>query len=380
MSVERILKSLVGINSVFPNEARLGTYLEKRLKGIGFRTSRMYLGKNRFNIFAERGSGGKELLLYGHTDTVPQYGAWKSDPLKLVRKSGRLYGLGSCDMKGGIASMLHALESVQSARVKLLLCPDEENVSAGAWAAVKRRAWFRGVTYALSGEPGLSKASAEEHNVITVGRRGRVVIDIRVKGVSSHGAYSSMGVNAIDEAAKIVSGVKGFRLRKHAQMGAENVFVNRIESAATSLSLPDTAKLSLDVHLVPPSTSLDAKERAEELIGALRRKGILDKRTEAKASIRKRETPYIEPYANNMSDGHVRHVISLMERNFGSAFINYGSSVADDNILANELHIPVLVIGPKGGNEHSANEWVSARSLAQTSRFYIMLLEEYSRS
>ncbi|MBA1330907.1 acetylornithine deacetylase, partial [Candidatus Endoriftia persephone str. Guaymas] len=55
----------------------------------------------KFNLIASRGSGPEGLVISGHTDTVPfDEGKWNRDPLKISESHGRLYGLGSCDMKG----------------------------------------------------------------------------------------------------------------------------------------------------------------------------------------------------------------------------------------------------------------------------------------
>ena len=185
MEVEDILKRLVSINSVFGNEKNIGVHLESSLNRLGFRTRRQYFADNRFNVFAERGNGDSSTLFYGHMDTVTAHGDWKSGPFDFRREGDKLHGLGAGDMKGGLAAMLKSLESDNGNRIKVLICGDEENFSEGAWTAVKERKWFNDVDFMISCEPGDSKRHNGGAHVVTVGRRGRVVIEAAVYGLSS---------------------------------------------------------------------------------------------------------------------------------------------------------------------------------------------------
>jgi acetylornithine deacetylase/succinyl-diaminopimelate desuccinylase-like protein len=371
MAAKEILRQMVGINSVFPNEAKLGSFLESYLKREGFKVQRHYISSGRFNLLAERGTGKSSILFYGHMDTVPLYGNWKSDPLTLTQNGDRLYGVGSCDMKGGIAAMLDAVSQVDERKIKILLASDEENISKGAWMAVQqKKRWFFDVDLAISCEPGDSKHYTGGANVVTIGRRGRTVIAIDVKGLSSHGANAQRGINAIDEAAKIAESIRKFKLVYHRKLGWENVFVRNIHGESTSLSVPDKAHLELDIQLVPPSTVASSKKRVEDLIKSMYESGRLHDLTKVSVYVKKRETPYIEPYVNEVKSKTIRRLLKIVRETIGTPRLNYGSSVADDNILFNALDVHVVTIGPRGGNIHSQNEWISERSLNDLVKLY----------
>jgi acetylornithine deacetylase/succinyl-diaminopimelate desuccinylase-like protein len=371
MTVRERLERLVGIDSIFPNERAMGEYMEGELKRLGFTTSRQYIEKDRFNLFADRGHGSKSLLFYGHMDTVPSYGR-KEDPFTLFERGDRLYGLGSNDMKGGISAMLEALERCDHAkRIKVFLGVDEENISQGAWKGVKEnREWFAGAGVCISCEPPVSIWTEGGPNVATIGRRGRVVIEIGVEGISCHGADPSKGVNALDEAAKIVVAMRKLKLGKAKGFGKETAFVSRMEGGETSLSVPDHARLELDIHTVPPHKSTDMTGNVQEFIKLLQEKRILDSRTKVTVQIKKRITPYIDPYVCDLRNPEVKRLLGAMRSVSEKIEICYGSSLADDNIIANSIGIPVVIVGPKGGNEHSADEWVSAQSLETLEKTY----------
>ena len=118
---EKYLRKLVNIPSEFPNEKKVLEMLEEELIGLGFSLERHHISDNRWSILAKRGSGKSSVLFYGHVDTVPEYGGWSTSPTRLTSKGDKLYGLGACDMKGGIASVLSALKNEKSKMKKAKL-------------------------------------------------------------------------------------------------------------------------------------------------------------------------------------------------------------------------------------------------------------------
>jgi acetylornithine deacetylase/succinyl-diaminopimelate desuccinylase-like protein len=115
---------------------------------------------------------------------------------------------------------------------------------------------------------------------------------------------------------------------------------------------------------------LDAKKRTERMIRQLRAKGKLNPKTKVNVYIKNRETPYIDPYVEDLKNKKIKEVLKIIKTNFREPVINYGSSVADDNILANSLKKPIITIGPRGGNGHAPNEWISVKSLKELVKVY----------
>ncbi len=371
MSEEELLRKLVSIDSRFPNEKKLCIFVESFLKKHGFTTKRDYISKDRFNLLAEKGTGNKPTLFYGHLDTVPLYGKWKSDPFKIKQVGDKLYGLGTHDMKAGVAAILESTKDFKG-HVKLLFCVDEENISEGAWSASKKyKSWFKDVKAIIAAEAGVTDQNEGGIDIITLGRRGRCVVTIDVVGRSSHGAEPERGISALDQAAKIAINISRIPLTKHTKLGSESIFVRSIRSDSTSLSVPESASLDLDMHLVPPNTSAKAKVRIEEYISGLVHAGILNQQTKMDVYIQKRKTPYLEPYITEEGDNYLKEVVSLVRKHStNSITFSYGMSVADENVFANMFNVPIITIGPAGGNEHSQNEWVSLSSLSQITNLF----------
>ena len=145
------------------DEEALQRYLKARLEAVGAQTdlweppatlkdgrhvpSEMsFTGRPQLAARLRGTGGGRSLLLNGHIDAVSAEPRklWATDPFHAVERDGRLYGRGTCDMKGGIAGMVYALEVLHRLGVKLagdaVFCTvtDEESSGAGGMAAVAR--------------------------------------------------------------------------------------------------------------------------------------------------------------------------------------------------------------------------------------------------
>lgn len=355
-----LLRELVSINSVFPNEAPIGEYVERRLEDMGFTVYRQQVDGDRFNVLAERGSGSAPLL-YAHLDTVPVYGQWQGDPLELREEDGRLYGLGAYDIKSGIAAILQACAST-SGRVKVAFGVDEENDSAGA-NLLRNSDFMSDVEGVVAAE--IMDVPDAAPDCVMLGRRGRCVLEIEVPGRSAHGGHAHKGVNAIAEAARLVRRLEGMELPAHDLLPAPNQFIRKIFAESTSLSLPDSAIIEIDRHLVVPEDPESACRHVQGFVDSLYSSGDFTELDGRRISVRvkPRDVPYLMPYVTERDDSFARRVSSVV----GNPRHVYGATVADENVFA-ASGLPVVTLGPVGGNEHSADEWVSKESYLQLIR------------
>ncbi|EGI4490052.1 M20/M25/M40 family metallo-hydrolase, partial [Escherichia coli] len=141
-----IYRALIATPSISATEealdqsnADLITLLADWFKDLGFNVEVQPVPgtRNKFNMLASCGQGAGGLLLAGHTDTVPfDDGRWTRDPFTLTEHDGKLYGLGTADMKGFFAFILDALRDVDVTKLKkplyILATADEETSMAGA--------------------------------------------------------------------------------------------------------------------------------------------------------------------------------------------------------------------------------------------------------
>ncbi|MEM2939406.1 MAG: M20/M25/M40 family metallo-hydrolase, partial [Candidatus Bathyarchaeia archaeon] len=118
-----LAKELIKIPSVNPpgDEKEVSELLASHMEKIGLTVELEEIFPNRSNVIAtlEGIEGGPTLLFLGHTDVVPVDSGWSIDPFKAIEKEGKLFGRGSADMKGGLAAMVIAIESLKRSKVTL---------------------------------------------------------------------------------------------------------------------------------------------------------------------------------------------------------------------------------------------------------------------
>ena len=137
-----VTKELIAFNSISANSnAPVSDYLQEQLDRLDFTVERIAYqddkGVEKVNLVGRKGAGKGGLALLGHSDTVPVDG-WEEDPFSAVIRDNRIYGRGSCDMKGALATMLAAGAAFEasdlSAPVYLVFTADEE---VGCWGAAE---------------------------------------------------------------------------------------------------------------------------------------------------------------------------------------------------------------------------------------------------
>lgn len=188
----KVLKDLVSFNTIKDKEnVLILNYIENYLTEFGFKTECkdknlvMSIGKN------------PQIGFLGHTDTVEYIDEFKN-PFNLTLKDGKLYGLGSCDMKGGIAAMLDAVAKVDFSKLKggmkLYFTYDEEIGFGGTYKLVKNKEKFPKLM--IFGEP--------TNNEILNGSKGLMEFDINFKGLKAHSSDPEKGISANINAIKFL--------------------------------------------------------------------------------------------------------------------------------------------------------------------------------
>jgi succinyl-diaminopimelate desuccinylase len=151
-------------------------------------------------LVASFGAGERTLYFHGHYDVVP---AQSEEQFRPLRKEHFLFGRGSCDMKGGIVSMLHAMRALRECgvelggRIALTLVPEEETggTRGSAWLASR----------GLLGRDGIGMLLAEPTSgVIWNGNRGAISLRVKVLGKSAHVGLQHRGKNAFEQMARVV--------------------------------------------------------------------------------------------------------------------------------------------------------------------------------
>ncbi|MCH8104404.1 MAG: succinyl-diaminopimelate desuccinylase [Proteobacteria bacterium] len=198
-----LLKKLMEIPSVTPNDGGCQSILIERLARIGFECETLKFGEVT-NLWARRGASSPLFAFAGHTDVVPTgpLEDWHSDPFKPDIRDGFLFGRGAADMKSGIAAMVTACERfVQQhadhlGSIAFLITSDEEGPALNGTVKVIETLEARDekIDWALVGEPSSSEKLGD---VIKNGRRGSLGASLTIHGVQGHVAYPQLADNPI---------------------------------------------------------------------------------------------------------------------------------------------------------------------------------------
>ena len=180
------------------------TYLQDYLTGLGARCSLSSEEEGKANLFATLGPDGDGgIVLSGHTDVVPVDGQdWSSDPFRMRRDDGKLYGRGTCDMKGFIAASI--VMAKEYARLELkrpihfAFTYDEETGCTGGRVLVNQliKAGLKPSVW-IVGEPTSMQ--------IIDGHKGCNSYTTEFTGVEGHSSLPHQAVNALEYASRFVA-------------------------------------------------------------------------------------------------------------------------------------------------------------------------------
>jgi acetylornithine deacetylase/succinyl-diaminopimelate desuccinylase family protein len=368
----RLLTEMVGINSVVGREGELAAYLQGELKALGLECEWQEVEPGRPNVYARlQGTGaGPRLNLNGHTDTVDVCEGWETDPLTPVTKDGRLYGLGVCDMKAGLACILTTLKaSIESAfpftgELSFSGVIDEEGHSQGARAMMETD--LAGCDAILLAEP----YAGDEGMPMPLGITGKVLYDLTVQGHAAHGFRPHLGVNAVEEAARIVASLDRLPMREHPDFGRGNICTLKVEGGyrVYAVVVPDRCRVEINRLLVPGETTATAIEDMEELVRSL------DLRAQVKVALK---PPKYEPFLMSRDEPIVNAYHGAYQVVVGREPVYaYSAGITDANVFA-ENGIPCVHLGPARGNVHQPNEFVDLEWLERLPRMYALIAARF---
>jgi acetylornithine deacetylase len=235
--VLKLTRQLVDIESVTNHEAAVGERLLQVLAPLAKRFSgeveRCPVKADRFNVFAHWGE--PIVTLSTHMDTVPPFFASRED-------ADFIWGRGSADAKGIIASMIGATEGLLESGVGnfgLLFVVGEERNSAGAYAAARNP---RGSRFLINGEP--------TENKLALATKGLLRCEIEARGKLAHSAYPELGESAIEKLLDVLQDVRKIPLPDDPLLGRSTMNIGVISGGRAPNVIPDAAVAEISIRLV----------------------------------------------------------------------------------------------------------------------------------
>ena len=373
MNLVNLTKDFISVQSVFPKEEGFALFIKKWLeKNTDCKIEVQPVDKGRNNLLITRGKGKRSILLSGHLDTVSVVDGWKTDPFKAEVSGNKLFGLGAWDMKSGLAVILNLITNFESKNytLKVSLSVDEENYSVGAHRVIDS-GFCKDVDFVMIPEPGF----VHGENGISIGRSGRATYIVEIKGISAHGSYPEEGINAIEEASIFINLIKGIKLSGNKELGSSVIYPRLISSEAKGFSVPDVCFLEIDSRLVYPDKPIDILNKLKKVSKDFYKNKKI--KFMPKIYYKERPTPFCSPYQIDKNNKFVKICEQTVKEVTGKSVLFYRNSVADECIFAERLGVPVVTIGPAGGNAHKANEYVDIKSLEKTYYSYLKILRKF---
>jgi acetylornithine deacetylase len=242
MDAVTFTRQLVDIESITGNEAAVGNYLYGELCRLGYQTRNMPVEGDRFNVYAVSPDHENPTVVFStHMDTVPPFITSSED-------AGRIYGRGSCDAKGIIATQVAAAERLRQRGiyVGLLFVVGEERDSLGAKVANEQAP--ESCRFLVNGEP------TENH--IALASKGTLRAEITAKGRMAHSAYPELGESAIDKLIPALARLREMPLPSDPEIGPCTLNIGLIEGGRAPNVIPDYAHADLLYRLIGPSAEL----------------------------------------------------------------------------------------------------------------------------
>jgi len=375
--VDAIAKAVAFSTVSRDSNLKLIEWAQAQLEGIGARCRLTYdSDRRKANLFASLGpeeAGG--VVLSGHTDVVPVDGQkWDTDPFRAEIDGDRIYGRGTSDMKGFVATALAlAPEFVANGLNQPLhfaLSYDEEIGCIGVRGLIEDlgRAGIR-PSSVIVGEPTSMR--------VVIGHKGKHSYRCKVRGLACHSAYAPQGVNAVEAAAEIIAHLKNMARRFRDRGPFDPLFDISHTTVHTGVIQGGTA-----LNIVPKECSFDFEFRhlpgdnPEALFAEVKqfaeRELLPEMQRVDPTSGFEWEALSVMPGLDVTTDSDTaRLALGLTDmRDVGK--VSYGTEAS----LFQAAGMPAVVCGPGSIEQaHKPNEYVSLDQIAQCEAFLRRLMQ-----
>ncbi len=384
-----LTKRLVSIPSVIGNEREISEFLSDWLTDKGLIARRDEVG----NVISVSGEGPLYLLYNGHMDTVPPQPGWTRDPFDPVIEEDKLYGLGSSDMKGGLAAMAVAYAELANCTDLPLIYTAVVREEGGDETPDNMRGALHLAKTFLKGKKavgivGEGSVDRDGRLIIRIGHNGKLRMRVRVRGIAGHGSRPDYAVNAIYLAMEIVRAFKEsydytnpIKIPK-VTLDSEirpPLSVNIFKAGEAINQIPNEAEFLVDRRVVYGEDIEELRKRysslVEHIIGGLRqelapRLGELGRDIGADIEeVGMNRPPYMLPdtrEAIKLLD-IAKKVVESIE---GRVDLSYGTGYTDAEILWSFAGIPSIILGP-GARAHVQDEYLDLAPLKKVVRAYM---------
>jgi succinyl-diaminopimelate desuccinylase len=395
------LQHLVGVTTVNPpgvNYDPITSWLTQELEGVGLKARRFTVPRTllkaalppeqhafpRFNVLGRLAVPGAKKTVHfnAHYDVVPVSGTWRhGSPFSGRVDGGWIYGRGTADMKGSIASLLMAMEAVQATKtrprlnVEISFTADEETDSVLGTGWLVEHAPIR-PDYAIVMEGG-------EGRTVCCGHNGTVWLEVQVHGRAAHGSLPHKGINALEKMAALVRALEEYKAElarctwqtPEGKIHRPTVNIGGVFDCGVGAKIntvPAQASFTIDRRVLPIENHRVAEQGLRQFLAAAARKIpqcriTVKKISENYACFSEPTHPFFAAMA-----GCVTRVRKQKTQ------FNVSTGFNDMHFFSHHLQIPTLGYGPGGEDYHAVDERAEVKELLASAKIYAELLTTFA--
>ena len=376
----QLAKELIRFPSVTPVDAGVMSFLEKKLKQLGFKTKvlefREKNSKPVKNLYARLGNKSPNFCYAGHLDVVPAGNLkdWTVNPFKPSIKKGHLIGRGANDMKSSIAAFVAAISnfienySDFKGSISLLVTGDEEGVAINGTKKVVEYLKKRNekIDFCLVGEPTNPSKLGE---MIKIGRRGSMNGRLTITGVQGHVAYPHRANNPSTALVQILKEIKDIKFDQGTKdFQATNLEITKININNTADNvIPGLATATFNIRFNNKHSSTSLKSKVNKVIKKISAKNKSKYKIEYSVS---GEAFLTNP---NKTTFMIQDIIKKITKIKPKLSTTGGTS---DARFIRKI-APCLEFGLVGKTMHKVDEAVSLSDLKKLTLIYSNILKNY---
>jgi succinyl-diaminopimelate desuccinylase len=354
-------------------EARMTDYISKFLDRLKIAHSVLDHKGERQSIIAllKGNKSSKNIIFNGHLDTIHTEDSLLVKGTKiLARLEGeRIYGLGSSDMKAGLASMLFALKEFVETGTRpaydayFIFTGDEEGGKSGALDLLENDLLKR-TRLAVIGEP--------TDLDLGLGTKGQLWIQLSFFGKAAHGSMPQEGKNAILMAMRFIEEIqkKDFFDKNDLFFTPSTVNVGYFNSPGVFNIVPDKASVGLDLRISTPENTAMVKEKITRILKEQ------FKESEYGTTVFEDLDPcFISP-----QDPLAKALKGIIDKRISGRKNISLSYTTDGSVLSTHKKVPVIILGP-GIPEviHSNLEYIPIENIVKCTGIYLDILKNLEK-
>ncbi|MBD1173942.1 succinyl-diaminopimelate desuccinylase [Pelagibacterales bacterium SAG-MED01] len=375
-----LAKELIKFPSITPVDAGVMSFLEKKLKKLGFKTKIIEFREKNFkpvkNLYAKLGNRGPNFCYAGHLDVVPPGNIknWTINPFKPSIKKGHLIGRGANDMKSSIAAFVSAVSAFLNkghnfkGSISLLITGDEEGDAINGTKKVvdylKRKK--EKIDFCLVGEPTNPNKLGE---MIKIGRRGSLTGKLTIVGMQGHVAYPNRANNPSTIIVQILKELKDIKFDKGTKdFQPTNLEVTKININNTADNIiPGTAEATFNIRFNNKHSSISIKKKLNKIFSRINKKNkskfMIEYRVSGEAFLTK---PNSTTYMIQKIIKKITKINPKLSTTGGTSDLRFIRKLS-----------PGLEFGLVGKTMHKVDEAVSLKDLKNLTKIYKNILINY---